>query len=115
VTVFVLNEDALLVCRHELGRVELAPAQDWVRGDGRRLLVEPDPEQRPIKGCPNIGPTIRPCQTTLKVRVGYSTFVRIDGRPICLDSVLGLTDGTPPGVVKYKVNRPGQDLVDCTG
>jgi hypothetical protein len=46
------------------------------------------------------------------VQRGYSEFVRIDGRPVCLESVTGFTDGTPPGVVKYKVNAPGQSLVE---
>lgn len=110
----VLNEDALIVCRHELGKVKLEPVQDWVRIEGKRMLIEPDPEQRQINGCPNIGPTIRPCQTTLKVRSGYSVFVRVDANPVCLDSIVGLTDGTPPGVVDYKVNKPGQNLVAAT-
>jgi hypothetical protein len=78
---------------------------------GRPVLVRADPEGRPIAGCPNIGPTIKPCTTTLAVQKGYSDFIRIDGRPVCLDSVTGLTDGTPPGVVKYKVNVPGQTWV----
>ena len=29
----------------------------------------------------------------------------------CLDSVRGLTDGTPPGTVHYQVRSPGQDWV----
>jgi hypothetical protein len=45
------------------------------------------------------------------VKEGYSAFVTIDGKPVCLDSLQGLTDGTPPGTVKYKVNAPGQTLV----
>ena len=46
--------------------------------------------------------------------VGYSTFLKIDGHKICLDTVRGLTDGTPPGVVEYKVRIPGQGLVAAT-
>jgi hypothetical protein len=37
--------------------------------------------------------------------------VRIDGCAVCLDTVTGLTDGTPPGIVTYKVRSPGQTLV----
>jgi hypothetical protein len=106
-----LTEDAVMVCLHELGRVRLEPSQTLVRVDGRRVLVEPDPERRPVKGCPNIGPTIRPCRTTLVVREGYSALVRIDGQPICLDVLRGLTDGTPPGSIDYKVRDAGQVLV----
>lgn len=107
----LLTVDALMVCAHELGKVGLVPSQRWVTVSGRPVLVRADPEGRPIAGCPNIGPTIKPCTSTLAVQRGYSEFIRIDGRAVCLDSVTGLTDGTPPGVVKYKVNVPGQTLV----
>jgi hypothetical protein len=33
---------------------------------------------------------------------------------MCLDTVNGLTDGTPPGVVEYKVRHAGQELVTET-
>jgi hypothetical protein len=106
-----LTEDAVMVCLHEMGHVRLEPTQVLVRIDGQRVLVEPDPEGRKIAGCPNIGPTIRPCRTTLVVREGYSPLVRIDGQRVCLGLVRGLTDGTPPGVVDYKVRDAGQALV----
>jgi hypothetical protein len=107
----VLTEDALLVCNHELGTVRIVATQDLVTVRGRRVLVETDPESRPIVGCPNVGATIKPCQQTLRVQTGYSDLVRINGRRVCLDIVTGLTDGTPPGTVQYKVRQPGQDLV----
>jgi len=78
---------------------------------GRKVQIQPDPESRTIGGCPNYGPTIKPCTTTLPVRGGYSTFIRISGKPVCLDTVWGLTDGTPPGIVKYQVASPGQQFV----
>jgi hypothetical protein len=33
---------------------------------------------------------------------------------VCLDAVTGLTDGTPPGIVKYKVRNAGQRLVGAS-
>lgn len=102
--------DGLLQCAH-LGKVSLIASQQWVTIGGRPVLVRADPEGRSISGCPNIGPTIKPCTTTLAVKAGYSTWVRVDGRPVVLDSVTGLTDGTPPGVVKYHDTSPGQTLV----
>jgi hypothetical protein len=111
----LLTVDALVVCAHELGRVGLVHSQPWVTVEGRPVLVRADPEGRPIAGCPNIGPTIKPCTSTLAVKVGYSDLVRIGGRAVCLDTLSGLTDGTPPGVVKYKVNAPGQPLVTEAG
>ncbi len=108
---YVLTEDATLVCRHELGRVNIAATQSLVTIGRRKVLVEKDPEGRPIQGCPNVGATIKPCARTLRVEQGYSSFVRIEGRRICLDTVTGFTDGTPPGVVKYEVRSAGQSLV----
>jgi hypothetical protein len=107
----VLTEDALVVCKHELGTVQIRSTQNWFTIEGRRVLVENNLEGRPIKSCPNIGATIKPCQLTLRVQEGYSAFVRVDGKPICLDTVSGLTDGTPPGTVRYHVRKPGQSFV----
>ena len=106
-----LTEDAVINCKHELGIVGIAPSQDLVTIEHRKVLVENNPEGRPISGCPNIGATIKPCTTTLKVEEGYSDLLRINGLRICLDTVTGLTDGTPPGVVKYTVRIPGQEFV----
>jgi len=107
----LLTEDAKLVCGHELGKVVNKPTQDLVTIHHRRVLVENNPEGREIRLCPNVGATIKPCQLTLQVREGYSGFMRVDGKRVCLDTVTGFTDGTPPGTIKYKVNDPGQDLV----
>lgn len=110
-----LTVDALVVCAHELGKVGLKASQSWLTVEGRPVLVRADPEGRPIASCPNIGPTIKPCTNTLAVKQGYSTFIRVDSKPVCLDTVTGLTDGTPPGVVEYKVNAPGQTFVTEAG
>jgi hypothetical protein len=107
----LLTEDALIVCTHELGIVDIAATQTLVTIGRRRVLVEIDPEGRSIHGCPNVGPGIKACLTTLVVKEGYSDLLRIGGKRVCLDTVTGFTDGTPPGSVKYKVNKPGQDLV----
>jgi hypothetical protein len=107
----LLTEDARLVCKHRLGKVATTASQGWVTIAGRRVLVEGDPERRPITGCPNVGATIKPCTLSLKVQSGYSALVRVDGRPVCLENIAGLTDGTPPGVVQYVVAEPGQSFV----
>jgi hypothetical protein len=108
---FVLTEIAVLCCKHVNGLVEQAISQDFVTVERKRVLVGPDPESRPITGCPQYGPGIKPCTHTLHVTEGYSTFIRIGGHRICLDSVTGLTDGTPPGIVKYNVRTAGQGFV----
>jgi hypothetical protein len=110
-----LTEDAKLVCNHELGGVKIVATQSLVTIHKRKVLVATDPESRPIAGCPNYGPTIKPCTSTLKVLQGYSEWVLVMGRRVCLETVTGLTDGTPPGTVKYKVRAPGQDFVNNAG
>lgn len=108
----VLTEKADLRCNHQAGIVDVIPGQSLVQINGRRVMVEHAPVGRPISGCPNYGPTIKPCTATVNVIFGYSNLVQIDGRRICLNTISGLTDGTPPGVVHYKVIDPGQQLVD---
>jgi hypothetical protein len=106
-----ITEDAVLVCAHELGKVENKPSQRWVTVKKRKVLVSTDPETRSISMCPNYGITIKPCTSTLKVTKGYSTFIKVNNKKVCLDTVTGLTDGTPPGTVKYKVRTSGQAFV----
>ena len=107
-----LTIDARLACDHG-GGVKNKNSQEWVRIENRVVLVSTDPEGRDINGCPNadVMMGMRPCVTCLKVVVGYSDFVRIGGCKVCLQTVQGLTDGTPPGLVNYKVLTPGQSLV----
>ncbi|MDJ0890288.1 MAG: hypothetical protein QNK18_03710 [Gammaproteobacteria bacterium] len=109
----LLTDRAVLVCAHETGLVGIAASQTLVSISGHRVLVKPDPVAKPIVGCLNANPPagIKPCTSTLPVQKGYSDFMRIDGRAVCLDTVEGLTDGTPPGSHKYKVRSPGNNLV----
>jgi hypothetical protein len=108
---FVLTENGVLICLHTRGIVNDKASQNWVRIAQSPVQVDSDPESKSIGGCPNIGVGIKPCTTTLKVEKGYSTWIKIGGRSICLDTVTGLTDGTPPGVVHYIVREPGQVFV----
>jgi len=110
-----LLQSAHVTCDHVMGRVGLQAGQRLVHVGGVPVLTEPDAEGRPIAGCPNIGPTIKPCTTTLKQTQGLSAFVRIAGRAVCLRPTTGLTDGTPPGMVKYRVRDPGQAHVRALG
>ncbi|GAP60977.1 MULTISPECIES: hypothetical protein [unclassified Arthrobacter] len=106
----LLIKEAILRCGHD-GKVENVPSQQWVRVAGSPVLVDDDPQGRDISMCPNVGLNIKPCNKTLPVIKGYSGFVRIGGNKVCLDTVEGYTDGTPPGAVKYTVRRPGQEFV----
>jgi len=107
----LLTEDALLVCKHQLGKVDIQATQSLVTVTRRRVLVENNPECRSISGCPMYGPTVKPCTRTLLVKQGYSELLRVNGQRVCLDTVTGLTDGSPPGTVDYLVREPGQAFV----
>ena len=109
-----LTEDATLICDHG-GRVSVAATQDYVRIEKRRILVQPNPENRSINGCPNSNPLagILSCRHTEDVREGYSEFVRIGGHAVCLQNLLGYTDGSPPRIASYRVVEPAQIFVEA--
>lgn len=107
-----LTERAVIACDHE-GRVVNVPSQRWVTVSGSPVLVDDDPQHRTVVGCPNYGPTIKPCTATLRVLAGYSKWLRIGGCRVTLSHLDGLTDGTVPGTVHYTVRRPGQHLVEA--
>jgi hypothetical protein len=106
----ILTENAQLFCKHGPGHVTNKPSQSFVTVEGARILVESDPVGRNISGCPSVVP-FKPCLVTLAVQKGYSDFIRIGDHRICLDTVTGFTDGTPPGVAMYVVRNPGQEFV----
>ncbi len=84
----LLTEDAVIVCKHELGRAGIIASQGLVMIGNRKVLVENDPEGRPIFGCPNLGATIKPCTATLAVQGGYSNLLRVNDRRVCLAAAI---------------------------
>lgn len=108
---YLLVEGTELVCDHGGATRIRGAGQALVRIDGKQVLVKGDPGGQTISRCPNVGATIKPCTSTLPETKGDSTLIYIKGTPVCLDTVEGLTDGTPPGVVEYKVRRRGQEFV----
>jgi hypothetical protein len=107
----LIHRNAVVKCDHD-GRIPQVASQQWVTIGGVPVLVDSDPEGRDIVACPNYGPVIKPCAKTLVVAVGYSvSFLRIDAKRIVMSNVDGLTDGTPPGTVHYKVRDTIQTFV----
>jgi hypothetical protein len=109
-----VTERATVRCGHD-GRVAGQASARWLTVAGVPVLVDDDPEGRPVAGCPNIGPTVKPCTRTLAVARGYSGWLRAGGRGVVLSHLDGLTDGTVPGTVHYTVRDPGQRLVRADG
>lgn len=106
-----LTDAADVRCTHKLGKAPQQASQEWVRIEGRPILVQPDPVGRSISGCPNIGVSIKPCTTALAMKAGWSGFVTIDARAVLRADLTGFTDGTPPGAVRYEVLDAAQPLV----
>ncbi|MGC3955428.1 MAG: hypothetical protein QM804_14470 [Propionicimonas sp.] len=104
----ILILPGVLRCGHD-GKVANTASQRWVRIAAQPVLVATDPEGREISLCPNISTNTKQCNHTLAVVTGYSTFLRIGGDRVCLDSVDGFTDGVPPS--HYTVRDPGQQFV----
>jgi hypothetical protein len=105
-----ITERSTIRCGHD-GQVVTLASQRWVTVGGAAVLVADDPQGRVVKGCPNVGPTMKPCTVTLKVARGYSDLVRIDRHAVVLSNLDGLTDGTVPGTVHYQVRVPKQAFV----
>jgi hypothetical protein len=108
----IISTNSVLCCDHKIGIVSNRPSQHFVRIDGALILIGDDPVRKPIAGCPNAGPTIKPCTSTMNIESGKSSLVHINGTPVCMDTVSGGTDGTPPMATKYKVAVPGQNFVN---
>lgn len=109
----ILTRAALITCDHSTGVVSNMASQILVFINGEPCLVGQDPALKMIGGCTNVSTTIKPCTSTLPVEVGMSQLVYINRRPVDLDTVVGGTDGTPPGVTKYRVKFAGQELVNA--
>jgi hypothetical protein len=108
---FVLNEKAVLTCNHPNGFLRNDPSQNFVRIQKSRVLIETEPLGWIIKSCPMVPPQAKPCTVAEKVEKGYSAWVRISGRRVCLDTVTGYTDGMAPRTIMYTVMKPGQEFV----
>lgn len=107
----VVTEASVLRCGHRTGHIKLITSQALVRIDGKLILVRDDPEHRDIDWCDNGSPTTKSCQHTLQVQTGYSALLRIDGQPIVLDNLEGVTDGFPPAGASFQVQSVNQALV----
>ncbi|WP_327038237.1 hypothetical protein [Micromonospora maris] len=105
-----IHRDSVIRCDHD-GRVRNQASQQWVTIAGVPTLVADDPKGQTIVACPNYGTTVKPCTTTEAVRVGYSSWVRVDGRQVVLSHLEGFTNGSPPGQFTYRVRDPRQRFV----
>ena len=108
----VVTTNARIICAHG-GQVTLMPRQTTVTIQGGAVLRETDIMGAPIIGCAQ-PPTVssKPCTTVVSVMPGGSApTVAVAGMPAHLDSLMGMTDGVPPGTVS--VISAGQTTVQA--
>ncbi len=108
----MLTDHAVIKCGHN-GIVTNQASQRFVTVRGVAVLIADDPVGRSIVACPNYGLGRKPCTNTRAVRTGYSTFVTVSGHAVCLDTLVGVTDGVDVEVVLYTVRDPAQSLVEA--
>lgn len=102
-----------LKCRHETGgTVQQTAKHRFVRINGSPVLVKNDTLGRPVKGCV-VTPPLKPCLVTIAETAGRSQLLFINGDPVLLTSVDGLTSGDPPGTVHYRAASAGHSLVSA--
>lgn len=109
----LLTHAARLTCDHKTGIVITIPLS-FVTISGSAVQIKGDPSLKPIVGCTNIGSTIKPCLFTVNEEAGHSAFITVGGKPVCLQSLRGKTEGTPPATVNYKVLTIAQSFVKGT-
>ena len=96
----VVTTNARIVCAHG-GQVTLSPRQATVTIDGGAVLREGDLVGAPIVGCAQPPPgSSQPSTAVVSTQPGGSSPpVSARGLPVHLDSLSGMTDGVPPGVI----------------
>ena len=101
----IVNSNASIICAHG-GRVTITPRQGSVLVQGAPALCEPDLVGAPIVGCAQPPtPSTKPCTTVVSTLPGSSSpRITAAGRPVYVDTLSGITDGVPPGVVTVVVS-----------
>ncbi|MCP3916870.1 MAG: hypothetical protein GY711_15065 [bacterium] len=101
-----LNLRADLCCSHG-GRVVLpiAAGHSYLI-EGSDALLASDLEGAPIEGCPQSGRGIERCKHVTTVLTGVVPDLSVDGGAPVDESVLALTDGCPPGLVRLVAPPP---------
>lgn len=107
----IITDRTDLRCDHGGSLTGVFSTAPFVKINGASVLVDGDLLLKPVAGCPNIGATIKPCNLTLTMSNGKSSFIKINGRSVLLENATGITDGTPPGVVQYSVFLTHQSFV----
>lgn len=109
------RESAKVRCSHKTGYARPKASRPFLTIASVPVLVDRDLHGNAIKLCPNLGPTTKPCKTTLPLVAGQSGFVFSGGAPVVFGRATGATDGIPPGATTWTVIDPDQDFVHASG
>lgn len=115
---YLLTDNGVLRCSHRGplgGRVNVHVTQSFVRIGGGHIHVKNNTVNCSIDSMscaiiPDPTKGLFACKKTVSAVGGYSTFVTIEGKPVCLDSITGNTLSNPSGGT-YSVRNPGQRFV----
>lgn len=109
---FVVTSNAVIICAHG-GKVTLIPKQMTVTAGGAPVMCEGDIMGSPIVGCVQPPtPSTKPCTLVASTLPGGSSLkVTAGGKPVHIQTLSGMTDGVPPGVIQ--VVSPGQQTVQA--
>jgi len=108
----VITTNAQIQCAHG-GRVLLTPRQTVAQMGGGMGLCDGDLVGAPVIGCP-VPPSLstKPCTTVVSTFPNSTSLkVTVQGRPVYVATVSGLTDGVPPAPIL--VVSPGQATVQA--
>jgi len=107
----IVTSNATIMCVHG-GRVMVTPRQMKVQIQGGSVMCLPDLIGAPIVGCLQPpSPSTKPCTIVVSTPSGFSPKVLVDGRPVYLATLTGITDGVPPGTIL--VATPGQMIAQA--
>jgi hypothetical protein len=111
----VLTDVSFVDCGHS-GRVSTA-GETKLKVDGALVLLQDGIQGHSVGACPvvddsNSG-TLK-CRTVTAVTGGQATKLRVNGRPVMLDTLSGGTDGTAGGTpVQLLSGRAGQAKLEA--
>jgi hypothetical protein len=98
----IVTVNATLMCVHN-GRVTIPPRPGKTNVQMGAVLCDPDLVGATILGCTQVSATTKPCTQILSLQPGSTSLkVSVGGRPAYVSTLVGVTDGVPPGAVTVR-------------
>lgn len=110
----VITEGSTIKCPHQ-GTIKFTASQQLLKIDGKAVLVVDDISSGTVSGCINLtNPTSGTvqCQKVLSMTAGAATKLKVDGKPVLLETAKGMTNGLPANI--WSVQSAGQTKLDAS-